>query len=366
MDVLGRRYQVPIFGVDAASYFTLFSGIKLTNGRFLASGEQGVMLTAERAKRIEKETGKKLRIGDKIIFSTVGRTGFKIREAPLVGIFVYQSSGPVMEEIVLTDPQTVRALNALMVASGNDVQLREDEVDLLTDDWDSLFDESQPIVPSGEGVSVEELRNRIGRSGLEDKETEGGGSWNFILLRLRPGVSHRAVIEKINKFVRSSHAKAVDWRTAAGTPALIVLLLQVLFNGGFILLAVAGILAIINIFLIVVFRRTREIGTLMALGASQGYIRSLILIENLSLSFGAGLCGIIVGSLALRLINDVGIRVANPLMASLLGQTVLRIPFSWPVAWICLFCAVLLGFFSSMYPIRVALRIEPAVAVSKG
>ncbi len=117
MDIGGRRYKVPVFGVDGDDYFAFFRDIDILKGRTLQTGKQGLMLSAARAERIERETGKEVNIGDMVLLSMYGNNGFKIREVPVTGIFSYRSAGMIMDEIVIADSQTLRALNSMTLAS---------------------------------------------------------------------------------------------------------------------------------------------------------------------------------------------------------------------------------------------------------
>jgi putative ABC transport system permease protein len=135
---------------------------------------------------------------------------------------------------------------------------------------------------------------------------------------------------------------------------------------GFGLVAVAGVIGIVNILLISIFRRTREFGTLRAIGASDGYLRGMILIENLLIAFVAGICGVLGGLLLFEVVNAAEIGVGNQLIASLLGQSVIKISFSLRSACGAVAAAVALGFTASLYPVQVALRIQPIVAVRRG
>ena len=96
LDVLGVREGVLLCGIDAASYFAAFPGIRLEEGRFLEANEYGAMITAERAGRLEKESGRRPAIGEPLLFTAGGDAGFKIREVPLVGIYRYRNPGTFM------------------------------------------------------------------------------------------------------------------------------------------------------------------------------------------------------------------------------------------------------------------------------
>jgi len=159
---------------------------------------------------------------------------------------------------------------------------------------------------------------------------------------------------------------AVNWRVAAGVSAIMMLLVQALYNAGIFLVSIAGVITVINILLIAVFRRTREIGTLRAIGASDGYIRSLILSENVIVAFFAGAAGVGGGILFLRWVNALDFRLYNELIVSLLGGQTLNIDFFPPLAVLSFFIAVALALVASLYPVQAAVKIEPMAAVRRG
>jgi putative ABC transport system permease protein len=161
-------------------------------------------------------------------------------------------------------------------------------------------------------------------------------------------------------------AVAVDWRIAAGNSAILLFLIQALFNGGIFLMSTAGIIAAVNILLISVFKRTSEIGTLRAIGAGDGYIRILILGENLALSCIAGCLGILAGFWSIHTANRAGIVISNELLASLLGGSVLNLYSVPPVAAASVGVALFLGIAASVFPVETAVRINPIVAVRQG
>jgi putative ABC transport system permease protein len=132
------------------------------------------------------------------------------------------------------------------------------------------------------------------------------------------------------------------------------------------LVSVAGVIAAINILLIAVFKRTREIGTLRAIGASDGYIRLLILGENAYIALAAGLAGVLGGLWFLAAINKMNIVIPNDLIASLLGGAVLKVEFVPGIAVLSFAVAAFLGIAASVYPVEIAVRVEPVAAVRRG
>ncbi|GHU16834.1 hypothetical protein FACS1894163_06930 [Spirochaetia bacterium] len=370
LDVPDFREGVLLCGIDAATYFTAFPGIILNEGRFLEANEYGAMITADRAGRIEKQTGRRPAVGDPLLFTAGGTAGFKIREVPLLGIYSYRNPGQFMNEIVIADPQTVRVLESIQVATAGDRENDPGSHDFFDNDLDDLFngDSIGGDTAGEERFSVDLLKTVLSASPDpgEGREAVSGGDWNFIILRLEKGFAPARVIASLNKKLAPFGVIAVGWRIAAGTSAILLLLIQSLFNAGVFLISIAGIIAAVNILLISVFRRTGEIGALRAIGAYDGYIRTLILGENLILASIAGAVGVLGGYWFLHIVNGMGVAIPNTLLASILGGSVISIFFLPSVAWASFGVALFLGFAASIYPVEMAVRINPIVAVRQG
>jgi ABC-type lipoprotein release transport system permease subunit len=373
LDLLDVRSPALICGADPATYFEVFPGLILEAGRFLRPGEYGAMITAERARRIADSGGEYPAIGTPLLLTAGGSLGFKIREIPLVGIYQYKNSGPLMDEIVITDPQTARVLASIQVAS-SDAQPEGEALDLLDGSLDDLFGgtpgfegvDETAAAEGGEGLSPDSIAAYLGSFSSDEPEILVGGDWNFIILRLERGVSAGKVIDSLNEKINSLDAVAVNWRIAAGNSAILLFLIQALFNGGVFLMSIAGVIAAVNILLISVFKRTFEIGTLRAIGAGDGYIRILVFGENLVLSCIAGFLGILAGFWSIYAVNRAGIIISNELIASLLGGSILNFYIIPSVAAASFGAALFLGIAASVFPVETAVHIDPVVAVRQG
>jgi len=108
-------------------------------------------------------------------------------------------------------------------------------------------------------------------------------------------------------------------------------------------LLVAGI-GIMNIMLVTVTERTREIGIRKAIGARRGDILAQFLIESVILSLIGGVIGVAVGiTLAQVLSNSTSLPSAIP---------------TWAVVVALLFCSII-GLFFGMYPAAKASKMDP-------
>jgi putative ABC transport system permease protein len=113
-------------------------------------------------------------------------------------------------------------------------------------------------------------------------------------------------------------------------------------------LLVGGI-GIMNIMLVSVTERTREIGIRKALGAKRKHILSQFLIESLAMSGFGGLIGIGLGWVGAVGVAKIG---GWPLVVT---HTSVVVAFSF---------SLLVGLFFGIYPARKAARLDPVIALS--
>jgi putative ABC transport system permease protein len=116
---------------------------------------------------------------------------------------------------------------------------------------------------------------------------------------------------------------------------------------GAIALIVGGI-GIMNIMLVSVTERTREIGIRKALGAEPGRIQAQFIIEALALCSGGGLLGLGVGV------------AASHIVAQVAGWQTAISPQTLVFAFVV---SLAVGLFFGYYPARRAARLPPAVAM---
>ena len=115
----------------------------------------------------------------------------------------------------------------------------------------------------------------------------------------------------------------------------------------FVSLIVGGI-GVMNIMLVSVTERTREIGIRMAVGATGGDVQFQFLTEAIVLAIFGGLIGVIIGTVASKVISDA---LGWP---TLISTTAIGAAFSF---------AAVIGIGAGWYPARKASRLDPIEAL---
>jgi len=112
-------------------------------------------------------------------------------------------------------------------------------------------------------------------------------------------------------------------------------------------LLVGGI-GIMNIMLVTVTERTKEIGLLKAIGATRGDILTQFLIEAVVLTVSGGLIGTVLG-------------IATGFILS----TALKVPFTLPVASVisAVVISIIIGLIFGIYPAQRAAKLSPIDAL---
>lgn len=151
------------------------------------------------------------------------------------------------------------------------------------------------------------------------------------------------------------------WLELSGFLRDVMSLQNMIFNVVLMIVFLIVISAIINTSLMTVMERTREIGTLMALGYQRRHIMFLFLCEAAVIGIIGGTCGIVLITLLLKFLSLKGLVFEFP------GQVVAAViyPYVSPIFIVkVFFLALAAALGASLYPAYRASHMRPVEALS--
>jgi putative ABC transport system permease protein len=187
-----------------------------------------------------------------------------------------------------------------------------------------------------------------------------GGSWtvNTIAVQASSATTVDAAVSEIEAVLREQHKlpsdgskddfSAINQQTILETVTQTTQMLTLFLAAIAAISLVVGGIGIMNIMLVSVRERTKEIGLRKALGAREGDILLQFLFEALALSGAGGLLGLLLGSSIALIVNATGAMTAV---------------LSWDVALLAFGFALAVGLFFGIAPARSAARLDPIVAL---
>ncbi len=356
-----------LFGIDATTYWQMFESITLVQGTMIQPGQKGIMVPEDKLARLEKQVLKPVKIGDEIDLQGFGGAGMRIRSVPLVGTFKRPTDSAGPDNLCYIDIDTLRVMSGLTVGANESITLSASQTSLLdTSDIDALFSDDMFAEPQVAVSATTDLDNILGdTSNRERLNTADTGAWNAMLLRLDSPSRANAVIADLNAWFAENKisAKAGDWQVAAGQFAQSTEIFRIIFIIFVLILSVVVVIIIMNTLVVSVIERTAEIGTMRALGANKGFVRQMFIAETSVLSGVFGLLGIALAAISVLVINTVQIKAGNQFWELLFGGKVLQ-AYMEPWSLIgSLVLIVLVGLLAHIYPVTVALRIQPVQAM---
>ena len=359
---LGSGY---CFGVNISDYRAFFpDNVSLISGEWPEeSDEPWVLLSEPTYALLQQSSNTEVKPGTKIIMTALANSaGTVIREVSVKGIIKFNQSNEQLAGITLVDADTMRDLLGFASLRDGAPKLSEHEAAFLTDfDPDSLFDDlfaSQTIMTESE----EQLELALEPSQVT---AEIVPAWQFLLVRAKKGANTSKLLDELQVFSEQlgDGDRVQDWVAGAGKVARTAVTIRLVFDLLVAIIAVVVIMIMMNVLVISVNERLHEIGTLRAIGAKRHVVRSMILYETTFMALIAGAAGLILGFILLLIMGKVGIRAPNLFFEALFGGEILKPVISIGAAIRAFLWILAMALAASWYPTRVAVRIEPVVAM---
>ncbi|MCR5762851.1 MAG: FtsX-like permease family protein [Treponema sp.] len=353
------------FGVEAEEYINNMTGIHIIEGRSFSKGEKGLMLSTAALKAMEDESERPndVKVGENLTVYFTDGVSMTIRSVPLVGIYEYEVENPTLDQIVIIDPATLRAIHEIQdVVPEEDIN--PEDMSLIgseIDDFDSLF------ADASDSVGTESLEQDFGTA--EEKTVSESDAestvWTFIICKTAENANVNAIIRSLNAEFKKNDwpVQAVKWRSAAGGSVAMVFYLRVILNIGILLILLTGFIVIANTLIISALSRVCETGTLRAIGAKSHFIALQFLFETLILTVTAGIAGCAIGVMLNSIIQAMNIHISNTLLIQLFGGTSISPVLTSSNLLGCMVLSALLAVVGWIYPLRIALAANPVVAM---
>ncbi len=354
-----------VFGVEGEQYLSLMKSIHIVRGAPYVHGERGAMLSEQTAKKLNVD------VGNTIQFIVADGLNYSIRAAKVTAIFEYEIYNEIFSRFVIVDPITVRSLLGITeVYSSDSYDLSDEATNMFSEnndfaDFDDLFADASDF--DGALFTEETEEEQIQNISTENKESALSESttWNYLIVRLKEGQNTKKVMKKVSRLFRKNGwpVQVADWRHAAGSTALYLFWMRKIFNIGIVIVLAAGFIIVNNSLVINILDRTREIGTLRAIGAKKRFISMQCMIENLILTLTSGVLGVLAGMLCTHFINKAHIVLHNTFLVQLFGSDAISVHVNSGNVLKLFILVISLALLGWIYPVINALKVSPVDAI---
>ena len=339
--------------------------IHILRGSSYIHGQRGAMLSVQLAEKLGVD------VGSTIQFIVADGPNYKIRAAEVSAVFEYEIYNEIFGRFVIVDPITVRSLLGITeVFSSDSYQLSEETTNLFAenndfDDFDDLFADASDVDQAllteiDDFESSDTVENASESLDLSESTT-----WNYIIVRLKEGQNTKRVMKKVSRLCRKNGwpVQVADWRHAAGSTALYLYWMRKIFNIGIVIVLAAGFIIVNNSLVINILDRTREIGTLRAIGAKKRFISLQCMVENLILTLTSGVLGVLSGTLCTHFINKAHIVLHNSFLVQLFGADAITVYVNGTNVFKLFVLVIALALLGWIYPVINALKVSPVDAI---
>lgn len=287
----GASAPVELMGGNPSEIRTFLGGsVELTEGRLIEDGKREAILSTSTLEHINRWLGSDLQVNDVIKINGL--------EFTIVGIMAYDLAGVEVSHRLLVSKDSMKE-----VVASDDVMLMLVKVDDLRR-VDSISEEIEDVLDDIHGVSG-----------------------------LTTAVAAQSVVDQVG---------------------IVTLIIQAVVVSIALIALIVGCLGIINVMLMSVLERTREIGIMKAIGATNKDIIALFLVEAAAISLVGGIVGALGGVGISLLANTAMSRFVIADMSLIISPFVLL----GGVA-----VAVVTGVLGGLYPAKRASRMKPVEAL---
>ncbi|MFT5429841.1 MAG: ABC-type antimicrobial peptide transport system permease subunit, partial [Myxococcota bacterium] len=324
-------------------------------------------------------------VGATLVLTSFARGGY-MRKVPVkvYGTFRFRSldKSPVAGGFNITDLMTFRELYGLVtaeklkeIAALKKKYNLEDTEDLSED---ALFDDDSTLVESGKSESFDATTESDLKAGGEryteavhqrvytQDEINNGMVLNAAIM-LKDGVeveAARTIVEKVGS-AKGLNIKVATWREASGLVGDLIGVTRAVLYSAVAIIFLVALIIINNSMMMSTMERTRELGTMRAMGAPRMLVLRMIFVETavLALIFGGG--GAIAASGLMLYWNAYGLAAWSDFTTFLFAGPRFYPLITWGHFLIAIFMIGLVAILSTVWPAVRAAYITPRAAMAK-
>jgi ABC-type antimicrobial peptide transport system permease subunit len=324
-------------------------------------------------------------IGDEFILTAFARGGGYVRKIPVkvYGTFRFRSldKSPLAGGFNVMDIMSFRDLYGYMTAEKMKEQAtirrgagvkdaNKKDVEQMFGEEGALVDESKPEAfdPRKE-VNLKGGGQRFTKE-VHNRTYSREELWNGVVINaavmLRDGSKLAQTQAEIQRVIAKEKLalNVIDWRTASGIVGQMIAVIRLVLFGAVFIIFVVAVIIVNNTMLMSTLERTREIGTMRAIGAQRGFIRRMFLAESGTLALLFGGIGAVAGSILMQLLHSWGIPATSDFAHFLFAGPRLHPNLEWVHVIIAMAVIAAVAVAATIYPVRVATRITPREAMA--
>ncbi len=220
------------------------------------------------------------------------------------------------------------------------------------------YDEFSGLAPAKQ----RERRTKLEEESYDRATIEQGVVLNIAILLKDPSKIAKTKAE-LNTALAPLGAQVITWQEAAGTVGQFLNLLRVVLLVAAGIIFFVGMVIINNSMLMATMERVNEIGTLLAIGASEGFVLLMMLLETTVLGLVSGGLGGLAGALLILVLQIRGLPASNDVLVFLFSGPELFPTISAGDFGAGIVTILVVSILSSLYPAFVATRISPRAAM---
>jgi ABC-type lipoprotein release transport system permease subunit len=159
--------------------------------------------------------------------------------------------------------------------------------------------------------------------------------------------------------------RVIDWQTAAGIAGQFVVIVRMALIFSLIVIFIVALVIINNSIVVGTLNRTREIGTMRAIGAQRSFVVGLFLAETGLTGLFGTIAGATAAACLLAVLSSKGIPAANDIVTFLFSGPRLFPMVRWPLVVGAPIVITLIAIVASIYAARHAAKVRPAEAMQE-